>query len=476
MFSARLPRVPFPRRLVAVLTAGAFAATLTSTVLLAAPAPAFAACPVNSSCGVPTPPKPPAGTPPKAAFNWNAASRSAGANDTSDIDALTAYINSPFLLDLNGCGSAAGAAPISSYRWSLNGAVANGCTVAWSVAKQGSYPVSLTVTDSAGLSSTTTQTVTVKDYFVVALGDSIASGEGNPATPERWNLPPVAPVWPNTRCHRSPLAPSQQAMSSFEASHPHESVTYVNLACSGASIPNILQDKLGGTPYAGIEPDGVGEPPQLDALDTLMANTHRSPDAVMLSIGANDFGFANLVQNCAQISSFWETTSECSAALYNDVLQGTANLLGGYAGFAGSRYAQLAQGFKLAGIAPSRVLISQYPDPTHADNGSLCSTMLADTLIGTIHAPDVAWGNSVVADLNQDVATAAQYNGWQLVSGMASDFGTHGYCANNRWVNTFTDSMYNQGNMDGMLHPNNAGEMDYANHLGQSVTSLSLIS
>jgi lysophospholipase L1-like esterase len=313
----------------------------------------------------------------------------------------------------------------------------------------------------------------------VTLGDSIAAGEGNPAVPGE------NPAWPNRRCHRSTTAASQRAMAAYEQGHRRESITFVNLACSGAKLSNML---LGGEAYAGIEPDGTFERPQLAQLQEIIARTGRTPDVVYLSGGANDLGFADITTSCLDISSAWET-AKC--ATLNPLVKAGDELLVGPrpaldlapTNFEAGRFAALRRDFTAMGIDNSKVVVSQYPNPTRGDNGAFCPEIVNDTplwVIGKrIYSTDVMWAGDPkvgpVAVLNQDVATAAARNGWKLVPGIATDFDTHGYCASGTWINTYTFSMANQGNKTGMLHPNNAGTNNYSRRIQESIAANGLL-
>ena len=64
----------------------------------------------------------------------------------------------------------------------------------------------------------------------------------------------------------------------------------VNLACSGATTANIFRSRNGGEAFKG-------EPPQGDQLRYVAQALHVK--VVVLSIGGNDLGFADIVQACA---------------------------------------------------------------------------------------------------------------------------------------------------------------------------------
>src|SRR5262249_31315192 len=128
-------------------------------------------------------------------------------------------------------------------------------------------------------------------------------------------------------------------------------------------------------------------------------------------------------------------------------------------------------------IGGNKTVISQYPKPTRSDVGLTCNTILGDTPFGggTVHSQDVIWADGVVDQLNNEVAASAATNGWRLAPGLATDFNTHGYCASNHWINTYSESGHNQGNEDGTLPPNAAGTGDYSVRISQTLTGSGLL-
>lgn len=141
---------------------------------------------------------------------------------------------------------------------------------------------------------------------IVALGDSFISGEGG-----RWLGNGSEPLGTRSgtdraafdcdalgfceyeperiygaseanECHRSDVAPIRSAPIAVDER--------LNLACSGARARNLWPAALGGRPH-------FGEPPQADQL----ADAARRLDLrlVLVTVGANDVGFGELVAGCA---------------------------------------------------------------------------------------------------------------------------------------------------------------------------------
>jgi hypothetical protein len=184
--------------------------------------------------------------------------------------------------------------------------------------------------------------IEVRDIFVAGLGDSIASGEGNPdraialsdegfcfrsylasaATqyyrPSRagykggrtCEAPDSLQVWQrqsalwfNSACHRSLYSYQTRIALALAVQYPHIAVTYLPLACTGATIPDGLfgaQQARECPPSKSTASCQGGVNAQLTELRAAVsAAKRRQPDRnldlILLSIGANDINFSGLV-------------------------------------------------------------------------------------------------------------------------------------------------------------------------------------
>ena len=243
----------------------------------------------------------------------------------------------------------------------LTGMVPVGATCAWSFddgdnPRQSTFdcaePVSLrvrydretvaTVEVASGpaLPQNIATTIKVRDIFIAGLGDSVASGEGNPDRPialgdegfcfryyfgtagaqyyrpsragfkggraceapdtlQNWQR--HAALWFNSACHRSLYSYQTRTALALAVRYPHIAVTYLPLACTGATIA----DGLFGSQRARECPPNRSSCQtrvngQLAELrETLAAARRRQPDRkldlLLLSIGANDIYFSGLV-------------------------------------------------------------------------------------------------------------------------------------------------------------------------------------
>ena len=200
----------------------------------------------------------------------------------------------------------------------------------------------------------------VTDLFIVGMGDSFASGEGNPDVPVRFspdrttdygvgsNNAPLTGYparvgdwktigdlkfieenarWQDQACHRSLYSHQLRAALQLAVEDPHRAVTFVGFACSGAEttfglfleykgnewVPNppdlpqisaVAEAQCGGKGarnYDLPEAYHINESiPELKGglvLKKCDAERARKIDLLFLSVGGNDIGFARLVAN-----------------------------------------------------------------------------------------------------------------------------------------------------------------------------------
>jgi hypothetical protein len=347
-------------------------------------------------------------------------------------------------------------------RWSVDGNPAEpdreGCRFTQEFTTEGAYSVRLDVTRGADR-YTDTQQVVVQDWLIVSLGDSVASGEGVPDLPNARRA-----LWQSQRCHRSARAAPAKAATQIEAGDDHTSVTFVHLACSGATVREGL---LGS--YAGIEPPKSEPPlsPQVTVLNDL--GRRRQVDAVVVSIGANDVYFSDVVKSCLRPHvrdcldrDFKPEGVKVARPAKDVVADALAELRRNYGALNGAID---------PAIQRSRVHLTEYFDPTRDKRGRTCSRIL-----GFITRRDLESARSKLLDpLQREVAEAARAHGWTGVDGIDERYRTHGYCAGgSAWVTTASGAFFRQGGRlagrtVGTLHPNEAGHDDTAEVLVRSL-------
>lgn len=187
-----------------------------------------------------------------------------------------------------------------------------------------------------------TADIVVRDILIAGLGDSIASGEGNPDRPvalsddgfcfrsylggpagqfyrpsraafkggrscdsyeslQAWQR--AGAQWLNAACHRSLYSYQTRAALALAVQYPHIAVTYLPLACSGATIADGLLGSQRAreclTTKSASTCAGSVNAQVAELREALTAARRRAPnrrlDLVLLSIGANDINFSGLV-------------------------------------------------------------------------------------------------------------------------------------------------------------------------------------
>ncbi len=218
------------------------------------------------------------------------------------------------------------------------------------------YPGGLDVEVEIGGRVIAQSKVQVRDVLVVGIGDSFASGEGNPDIPVRFSRERSADYdskgltgyparigewkaigdrnfieenarWVDQACHRSLYSYQLRTALQLAVEDPHRAVTYVGEACSGAEVTAGLFLRYKGNEWVPNPPDlsqissvaraqcGGREAPQHDlpeayhmngkvpelqgllVLNKCEAEDARKIDLLLVSIGGNDIGFSRLVAN-----------------------------------------------------------------------------------------------------------------------------------------------------------------------------------
>jgi hypothetical protein len=355
------------------------------------------------------------------------------------------------------------------------------------------YPAGAGITLEIGSSRVAQTLIQVQDLFIVGLGDSFGSGEGNPDVPTRFS--PERSIdygdprdqltgyparvgswraigdkqfidenarWLDQACHRSVYANQLRAALQLAIEDPHRAVTFAGLACSGAEItaglflrykgnewvpnpPELSQISAAADVQCGGHPARVldlpeayhlnGRIPELKGGLTLKkcdAERARRIDLVFLSIGGNDIGFARLVAN----------------AVLSD-----ASMLKQLGGWFGEVHSPKEAAAKLAGVADryrslrralhnilyipwdesDRVLLTAYPGLALMEDGrSVCPDGRAGMdVLPDFHltAERAREGSSAADRLHDIMRSSARDNGWTFVEAHRRQFLGRGLCA-----------------------------------------------
>src|SRR4030088_1158113 len=255
--------------------------------------------------------------------------------------------------------------------------------------------------------------IMVRDIFIAGLGDSIGSGEGNPDRPiglsddgfcfrsylgtaggqyyrpsragykggRACEAPDSLQVWQrqsalwfNSACHRSLYSYQTRTALALAVQYPHIAVTYLPLACTGATIP----DGLFGTqrarecaPTKSATCQGTVNAQLAELRDAVAAAKRRQPDRkldlILLSIGANDINFSGLVTDVIV-----DTPTERVLFRRTGVMGSVEDSRAALARELPQSFGKLREALKpLVGDLQHVVYVS-YADPTLADGGAPC--------------------------------------------------------------------------------------------------------
>ena len=311
--------------------------------------------------------------------------------------------------------------------------------------------------------------------------------------------------------------------------------TGLNEAYGGQDVEGVLDPLLStrlNTSYTGI-PAQSDIIPQLDA--ALEKTLGREVDAMVISIGGNDVHFSDIINDCVMgepchldlppTTDFsTELTAQieanCNPITFFDQLTGlslspagwfpfsdkcvaaydlfTSNVSNGDAlrtfilymyggndpqGKPVTSLADKMQGLntdimkRFPDLDPSRVYITEYPNPTGDDVGNDCGWDPGQPPNGAglknlpgVTEPETAWADMTVAKALHDVTeSAAAMNLWHFVTkvdaadtsaqpdtiGSVSKY--HGYCADDHWIIRLPETLINQEDILGAMHPNREG-------------------
>lgn len=265
-------------------------------------------------------------------------------------------------------------------RWTINGTISkapcNGCIANAFFDSQNQ--VHVTLPDRQSIS----ETITIKDFLIIAFGDSYSSGEGNPDVIKQ---PGRKAMWFDKKRHSSVYAWPVLTAARLAAENPTISVTVINRSCSGAMLKHLYEEKDDGAP--GEEEVKVHSekkiPDQLTVLlqDLKIPNSkeRRSPDLIFVSGGGNDANFAETLKSIllfGKVTQFFDKLS-LKSSIRNKLIDTVEKLKKEYKIFAG----KLAQNeyFK-----DSKIILGIYPDPVHATPTSFCGNKTIPDVIPLI--------------------------------------------------------------------------------------------
>lgn len=380
------------------------------------------------------------------------------------------------------------------------------------VLELGKHSISLDVLAGKTVVEQTQLEINVRDVVIVVLGNSFASGEGNPHRRPLFDTDDVTitsatkikrpPVWWEPRCHRSLFSSAHLGAALAAQADPHLSVTLLSFACSGASI---LEGITG--PFVGVETQGdlrrlaqYGPPtlnnhytqrlikPQLDAAERSLCRDKTFPgkgkcveqlkvDFVIGAIGMNDLEWVDLIGEAFTSGCKTMGSAECASlkkkvrAVRNDTpeLYNSRSNQGLFVDFDSAVSKTLR---------PKQKILLGYPSPAFDENGKYCDDyknpdqafvggdepLIAVADFGLSAASNEILSTGVLDFVVGKMEKFAASTNWQIIT--PSDGKGHGYCASLPWYNSYELSLIRQGFKvtekgkdlsTGALHPNLAG-------------------
>lgn len=289
----------------------------------------------------------------------------------------------------------------------------------------------------------------IKDIWVVAMGDSFASGQGNPDAPSKL-MGIVEAQWISNDCYRSAYGSwAFRTYKYIELTYRHHGILFTYLACSGATIQN------------GI----LGSGGQLDTVAEIGASANRllcscehccrkpiAPDVVLMSIGGNDIFYSDIVSS---------------------ILTGNTDRMFKQLPY---RFSSLKSGMekmgreitgKLPGMNPKSVFYPHYFDISRNENGEIDASC-SDLQFGS-HEKFSRAADEVLGKINTLISQTSKKRNWTVVDGISSIFRKHGICSKMSYIRTTQQSYRLQGNCFGAFHPNRAGHSKVAQKVWSEV-------
>lgn len=334
----------------------------------------------------------------------------------------------------------------------------------------------------------------VRDVLIAGMGDSFASGEGNPNSPVQFgdgrryrNLYPLrkrndasgSATWTDELCHRSLYGQQLRAALQLAVENPRTAITFLDYTCSGAGVdagilgPQEYVERIGepdvsskpsARPMSGGSKDSqlyrilrelcVGKPDERDGyLVCPEGKYRRNLDFLFLSIGGNDIGFSNIVA--------WATLRDGASATIADFFGATVSakeFSRRMREVLPDAYARLSKALEVAlplysaddGIFdPGRVMLTAYPDLVTNSRGELCEAPQSDSEPEDIYPANQSldmFSSWLTARGGRLKAVREQFNilfrhmrdlagdhGWTFAGHVYSDgmFEGHGFCAQN---------------------------------------------
>lgn len=375
-------------------------------------------------------------------------------------------------------------------------------------------PIKVVATNAAGQTLEGSIDVRVRDVLIVGLGDSIASGEGNPVHPvrldsegfcfrrplsgEQFALPGRSGLflvkscdgaentaeardqwdskgagWLYNQCHRSLYSYQMRTALTLAIENRQISVTFLPLSCSGAEIDEGLINSM--TARERPKKSGVPAPADVEAQFSQLRNYLRSItnrrgarrpiDLLLLTVGANDIGFSGMVANIVVKENPERKLLEGTLVDADDAAENLNDLRADF-----SRLRRELR--RVMGSDLSRVVFTTYGNPGLHDGGTPCATsrtgfdahpafeINGNTLKETVKFVETKFIPTLQSYVTckAGAGCASNADAMVYVDGHRSAFASHGLCARADDDPAFDRNCFKNGDTfqsgaDGMTKP-----------------------
>lgn len=382
-----------------------------------------------------------------------------------------------------------------------------------SVPAPGRYDISVQTRNASGGGPTSGRRITVRDFLVVSIGDSAASGQGNPDIPGspkgfepdlKWydvfnpavvvykvskaavekatnvlkiqftTLSRAAgaklkmdpdPVWLEPKAYRSLRSGVARAARKMEKLSDGRLVTFLPFARTGSEIDDGL---LG--PRSGEDEAWIGNIGQVRELQNTVGR--RRIDALIVTIGVNDVGVAGTLKDMVLNDQFLFGGDDAaerarSAAAARRRMAEIPSLLDDLAA-------------ALAELNIRHIYVTEYPtglfDRTDGRPGPGCEIFSSGFFDADLDLEDSRLLTTLAQELNDMLRQEADRLNWFYIGGIADGMRGHGYCTDDdeRFFVRATESLVQQGDTEGTIHPNTRGHAVYADVIAAEVVANTL--
>ncbi|MDX1616163.1 MAG: hypothetical protein R3300_17760 [Candidatus Promineifilaceae bacterium] len=362
------------------------------------------------------------------------------------------------------------------------------------VPAQGHYLVTLTVDLKDGRQLSYERHFHLRDFLVVAIGDSYFCGEGTPDKPGKvssvagavtCNLatftkflaektPLHVPMereaqWQEEKVHRSHQSGPSLAVTDVQVPSLGAIITFLNFSRSGSSVEQGL-----------LNPRPQDEWTELGQIEELKQTVGERPiDALLISVGGNDIEFSDRLIDLIR--------DDLVLAGAGDGLVGDDEM---------NRRQEVAEARRKLQELPERmnrlaeaiepleakqVYLVEYPT-AQFDSINENGDVVVSSGCGIFDGPDMDIdGRDAQAikesgrRLNQTLSQAAHRHGWIMVGGIAEAFAGHGLCSPEPYFISAEESCRTQGDFKGTLHPNRQGHRVYGGCIRKALNRYTVV-